>query len=263
MGAATIEHPKTRSSVRQADNHGPAPIYVVCSPTRQVGKTLLARLLTDYCVASRRPVNAFDLADESPQLNDYAPDHSKVVDIGDIRSQVRLFDSLVATKDVTKIIDVDRRQFGNFFIIAHKIQLFEEARRQGIEPVLLFLIDPNPKAAKAYATLHDWFPEVTLLPVRNQLVARGVPRGGDFPHMSRLSVCLEIPLLRPALQAAVDNEGFSFVDLGSGSPHGLSGQYQDELQLWFRRVRVQLQALELSLLFERVLTELGVRQEGM
>jgi hypothetical protein len=57
------------------------------------------------------------------------------------------------------------------------------------------------------------------------------------------------------------NEGFSFVDLGNGSPHRLLGQYQDELQLWFRRIRVQLQALELSLLFERVLTELSAQQE--
>jgi len=261
MGAATIEHPKTRSSVRQADNSGPAPIYVVCSPTRRVGKTLIARLLTDYCVASRRAVAAFDLADESPRLNDYAPDHAKVVDIDEVRNQVKLFDSLVAGNDVTKIIDVDRRQFGNFFVIANKIQLFEEARRQGIEPVLLFLIDPDPKAAKAYGTLRDWFPEVTLLPVRNQLVTRGMPRGGDFPHTSRLSVCLEIPVLSPALQAAVDREGFSFAGLGNGAPQGLSPQQQDELQAWFRRIRVQLQAIELSLLFEQVLTELGVRQE--
>ena len=49
--------------------------------------------------------------------------------------------------------------------------------------------------------------------------------------------------------------------LGNGSPHGLSGQQLDELQLWFRRIRVQFQALELSLLFEQVLTELGARQE--
>jgi hypothetical protein len=261
MGAATIEHPKTRPSGRQADHHGPAPLYVVCSPTREVGKTLLARLLTDFCIASRRAVAAFDLADESPRLNDYAPHHAKVVDIGDVRSQVRLFDSLVAKNDVTKIIDVDRRQFGNFFVIANKIQLFEEARRQAIEPVLLFLIDPSPKAAKAYATLHDWFPEATLLPVRNQRVARGIPRGSDFPHVSRLSVCLEIPSLSPALQAAIDREGFSFIDLGNGA-HGLSRQQHDDLQLWFRRVRVQLQALELSLLFEQVMSALGARQEG-
>jgi hypothetical protein len=261
MGAATIEHPKTRSSAH-ADHHGPAPLYVVCSPSREVGKTLLARLLTDFCVANRRAVEAFDLADESPRLNDFAPDHAEVVDIGNVRSQVRLFDSLVAKNDVTKIIDVDRRQFGNFFVIANKIQLFEEARRQAIEPVLLFLIDPNPKAAKAYATLRDWFPEVTLLPVRNQRVARGIPRGSDFPHVSRLSVCLEIPLLSPGLQAAIDREGFSFIDLGHGAPQGLSRQQHDDLQLWFRRIRVQLQALELSLLFEQVLTALGARQEG-
>jgi hypothetical protein len=68
-------------------------------------------------------------------------------------------------------------------------------------------------------------------------------------------------LLRPALQAAIDQEGFSFADLGNGSSHGIPGQQQDELRLWFRRIRVQLQALELSLLFEQVMTELGARQE--
>jgi hypothetical protein len=261
MSAPTIQHPEAASSEYEAHNRGPAPIYIVCSPSRQVGKTLVARLLTDYHVVSRRPVVAFDLADESPRLNDYAPDHAQVVDIGDMRSQVRFFDNLILRNDITKIIDVDRRQFSNFFIVAHTIGLFEEARHHSIEAVLLFLIDPNPKAAKAYATLRNRFPGTSLFPVRNQLVARGVPRGADFPHVSRLAVSLEIPLLSPALQGAIDRERFSFIDFGNGVPHGLSRRQQDELQLWFRRIRVQFHEMEVNLMYKQILTTLGQRQE--
>ena len=49
------------------------PLYVVCSPCRRVGKTLVSRLLAEFYVVNDRPVAAFDLADEGPQLIDYLP----------------------------------------------------------------------------------------------------------------------------------------------------------------------------------------------
>ena len=67
---------------------GPAPIYVVCSPSRRVGKTLVARCLTEYHVADGRAVAAYDLSDESPQLTDYLPRHAASADIADIRGQM-------------------------------------------------------------------------------------------------------------------------------------------------------------------------------
>ena len=47
---------------------GTGPLYIVCSPRRNVGKTLLARLLAEFYFAHDRPVAAFDLADEGPQF---------------------------------------------------------------------------------------------------------------------------------------------------------------------------------------------------
>ena len=64
------------------------PLYVVCSPRRSVGKTLVSRLLTEYYLADYRPVAAFDLADEGPQLTDYLPGTTTIVDISDIRGQL-------------------------------------------------------------------------------------------------------------------------------------------------------------------------------
>src|SRR5262249_43945088 len=108
-----------------------APIYVVCSPNRQVGKTMLARLLAEHYMADARPVAAFDLADEAPGLADFLTRHVTIPSIRDTRGQVRFFDGLLETGNIPKIIDLSHREFANFFTIVDKIGLFEEARRRG------------------------------------------------------------------------------------------------------------------------------------
>jgi len=72
------------------------PLYVICSPCRCVGKTLISRLLAEHYVVKDRPVAAFDLADEGPQLADYLPKFATIAEIGDIRGQMALFDRLIA-----------------------------------------------------------------------------------------------------------------------------------------------------------------------
>jgi hypothetical protein len=52
--------------VRDGNNRKTTPLYVICSPQRSVGKTLLARLLAEFYLIDGRPVAAFDLADEGP-----------------------------------------------------------------------------------------------------------------------------------------------------------------------------------------------------
>jgi hypothetical protein len=53
------------------------PLYVVGSPFRCVGKTLVSRLLTEFYVLDDC-VAAYDLADEGPQLADYLPQFTTV-----------------------------------------------------------------------------------------------------------------------------------------------------------------------------------------
>jgi hypothetical protein len=127
------------------------PLYVVCSPCRCVGTTLVSRLLTEFYVVDDRPVAAFDLADEGPQLADYLPEFATIADIGDVRGQMALFDRLIAEKDTPRVIDVSHRAFKNFFTVVQKISFFEEARRHSIKPLILFIIDPNPKSMRHVA----------------------------------------------------------------------------------------------------------------
>src|SRR6516164_10531452 len=153
------------------------PLYIVCSPCRGVGKTLVSRLLAEFYVVNDRPVAAFDLADEGPQLTDYLPGITTVADIADTRGQMTFFDRLIPNDVGAKIIDLSHRVFKNFFTVVQDIRFFEEARHRSIEPLILFIVEQDPKSAKAYAMLRHQLSEASLLPVRNQINAVAMPYG--------------------------------------------------------------------------------------
>src|SRR5579871_1613973 len=236
----------------------PAPIYVICSPNRQVGKTMLARLLAEHHAADARPFQAYDLSDEAPGLADFLTHRVSLPSIRDMRGQVRFFDGLIEPDNVPRIIDISHREFVNFFSIVDKIGLFEEAQHRAIEPVILFLVDRSKVSADAYALLRRRFVGMSLLPVRNQLIARGVPHGSPFPHASKLVVSLELSVLGPAARSFVEKEKFSFLNIGeSVRPYSeMSARVRDELDAWFRRARFQFRELELSLIRQQVMTAL-------
>jgi hypothetical protein len=236
----------------------PAPIYVICSPNRQVGKTMLARLLAEHYAADSRPFAAYDLSDEAPGLADFITHRVSMPNIREMRGQVRFFDGLIERDNVPKIIDVSHREFANFFTIVDKIGLFEEVQRRDIEPLILFMVDRSQVAADAYALLRRRFAGISLLPVRNLTVAKGVPYGASFPHASRLVVSLEVAVLGPAARAFVERERFSFLNLGKPAPpySEIPARTQAELEAWFRRARLQFREMELSLIRQKILTAL-------
>jgi hypothetical protein len=241
---------------------GPTPIYVVCSPSPRVGKTLVARCLTEYHVADGRPVAAYDLSDESPQLTDYLPQHAEAADIADVGGQMALFDGLIAGEEMPKVIDVGHRAFWRFFAVVHRIGFFDEARLHGIEPVILFVTDADPRAEKAFALLRCSFPDLSLLPVRNRAVMKGERCGETPPCPSTVDACgfdahafdahalaasLEIAELPSSLRSLVDRPGFSFADFPQRASARLSAKSRGELLRFIQRFHAQLRDIELGL----------------
>jgi len=182
------------------------------------------------------------LADEGPQLADYLPDVTTIADIGDTGGQMSFFDRLITEHDGATIIDVSHRTFESFFTVVHKIGFFEEARRRRIEPLILFIVDSDPKSAKAYATLRHWFKEASLLPVRNQSEASK----GDVAAEA-ISALLDIPLLAFSLRALIDRQSFSFSRYWRSAPPNMPDPMDDELRDWVEHAFMQFRALELSL----------------
>jgi hypothetical protein len=156
----------------------PAPLLIVALPRPRVGKTLLARLLMEYVLDSKRPLVGFDLDSHEPLLAGRFAKLVWPVDIGDIRGQMELFDRLVADTASTKIIDLGCRSFEQFFKVPAEIGFAEEARRRGMDPVVLFLADQAVATAQTYAGLRQRLPAI-FQPVHNEAACRR-PRARIF-----------------------------------------------------------------------------------
>ncbi len=82
-------------------------VAIVASPRPRVGKTLLARLLTDFHLQEGRSVAAFDLnAAGEGTLAQFLPKYVTLSAINDLKGQMALFDRLMAEDGATKIVDV-------------------------------------------------------------------------------------------------------------------------------------------------------------
>jgi hypothetical protein len=222
------------------------PLYVICSPCRGVGKTLISRLLTEFYVLDRRPVAAYDLADEGPQLADYLPQFTTISDIGDIFGQMAFFERLIVNDGIANVIDLSHRTFKNFFSVVKEIGFFGEARRRAIEPLILFIIDSDPKSPEAYASLHS-LTESSLLPVCNLTDRSAISDYDAPPDASALPTSLEIPRLGFSLRALIDRQAFSFCEFARAKPADLPEALDHELRDWVENIFFQFRKLELML----------------
>ena len=70
-------------------------ISIVASPRPRVGKTLVARLLTDFHLSEKRAVVAFDLNSGERTLTQFMPEQTVAASVRDVNGQMALFDRLV------------------------------------------------------------------------------------------------------------------------------------------------------------------------
>src|ERR1700688_2957228 len=148
------------------------PVYIICSPRPRVGKTLVARLLTEFLCGDGRSVAAFDINPDDFALADCLPRHTAVANMADTLGQIALFDKLVMDDGTAKIVDVGASSFKRFFVLLHELGFIQEAHRRALQPVVLFMADPDRRSMQAYASLQDQSRDVVLVPVYNGAVMR-------------------------------------------------------------------------------------------
>lgn len=214
------------------------PVYIICSTRPQVGKTLMARLLTEFLKLQRGDVVAFDVSLKEPSLLDFLPRLTETADIDDTFGKMALMDRLIVHDEVPKVIDLGYHAFDEFFRMTGEIGFAKEAARRGVVPIVLFMGDSDRASLRAYETLQQQYPQRSLYVIDNEQVLRG-----EIPPALGQGKILHIAALPPFLKTYIDRLNFSFT--------GYLRSEQDsstELHQWIRTNYFAFRQIELGLL---------------
>jgi len=214
------------------------PVYIVCSPRPLVGKTLLARLLSEFLLLKDGAVSAFDINLKEPSLLEYLPRLTETADVMDTFGKMQLMDRLIVHDGVAKVIDLGFHAFDEFFKMTNEIGFLKEATRRSVAPIVLFVADTDRVSARAYPTLREQIPLKTLITVDNEYVVRG-----ELPEAMGAGRVLRITALPSFLKTYVGRLSFSFTDYLRNERDSST-----ELHQWIRRNYISFRELEFSLL---------------
>ncbi|WOH53142.1 hypothetical protein [Bradyrhizobium sp. sBnM-33] len=217
------------------------PVYVICSPRPLVGKTLLARLLSEFLLLKDGTVSSFDINLKEPSLLEYLPRITETADVMDTYGKMQLMDRLIVNDGIAKVVDLGFHAFDEFFKMINEIGFLKEATRRGVAPIILFVADTDRVSARAYSTLREQIPLKALITVDNEYVVRG-----ELPEAMGLGRVLRISALPSFLKTYIDRLTFSFTDYLRNER-----DTSTELHQWIRRNYTGFRELEFSLLPQR------------
>ena len=219
------------------------PLYIICSPRTQVGKTLLARLLSEFLLLKNGNVTAFDVNLKEPSLLDYLPRVTETADVIDTFGKMQLMDRVIVDDGLAKVIDLGFHAFDECFKMADESGLLKEAARRHVAPMILFMADTDRVSARAHEMLRAQIPRINLITVDNEHIVRG-----ELPAALAAGRVFRLPALPGFLKTYIDRLNFSFT--------GYLRQEKDsstELHQWIRRNYLAFRELELSLILQRSL----------
>ena len=217
------------------------PVYIICSPRPLVGKTMVARLLSEFLLLKNGTVLSFDINLKEPSLLDYLPRITETAAIDDTYGKMQLMDRLIIDDGVAKVIDLGFHVFDEFFKMCEEIGFIKEAARRRIAPVILFVADADRVSRRSHELLQRQIPRSALITIDNEFVARG-----ELPTEMIEGRMLHIAALPMFLKTYIDRETFSFTDYLRQERDSST-----ELHQWIRRNYLSFRELELSLILQK------------
>src|ERR1700742_213189 len=217
------------------------PVYIVCSPRPMVGKTLLARLLSEFLLLKNGTVTSFDINLKEPTLVDYLPRTTETADVVDTYGKMQLMDRLIVDDGIGKVIDLGFHAFDEFFKMSNEIGFIKEAARRRVAPIVLFMADTDRVSMRGHEMLLDHIPPSALIVVDNEYVVRG-----ELPTSMGHGRVLPVGALPRFLKTYIDRVTFSFTDYLRSEKHSST-----ELNQWIRRNYLIFRDLEMRLIARR------------
>ena len=217
------------------------PVYIICSPRPLVGKTLIARLLTEFLLLKNGEVAAFDINLKEPSLLEFLPGVTETAEVDNTFGKMALMDRLIVNDTVAKVIDLGFHAFDEFFTMCEEIGFMKEAARRGVAPIVLFVADTDRVSARGYAMLRQQIPPTALLVIDNEFVVRG-----ELPPAMAHGRVLRIAALPVFLKTYIDRLSFSFTTYLRSEK-----DTSTELHQWIRKNYFSFRELEMRVILQR------------
>jgi hypothetical protein len=217
------------------------PVFILCSPRPLVGRTLIARQLSEFLLLKNGDVAAFDINLKEPSLLEFLPRITETAEIDDTFGKMALMDRVIVNDGIAKVIDLGFHAFDEFFKMSEEIGFMKEAVRRGVAPAILFVADTDRVSARGYAMLQEQIPPTALVTVDNEYVVRG-----ELPQAMAHGRMLRIAALPSFLKTYIDRLSFSFTEYLRNEKDSSS-----ELHQWIRSNYLSFRELELSLILQR------------
>ena len=216
------------------------PVFIICSPRPLVGKTLIARLLTEFLLLKHGAVAAFDINLKEPSLLEFLPRVTETAEVDNTFGKMQLMDRLIVNDGVAKVIDLGFHAFDEFFKMTEEIGFMKEAARRGVSPIILFVADTDRVSARAYPMLQQQIPPAALITVDNEYVVRG-----ELPAAFSRGRVLRVAALPAFLKTYIDRLTFSFTEYLRSEKDSST-----ELHQWIRENYFSFRELELNLILQ-------------
>jgi hypothetical protein len=216
------------------------PVFIICSPRPLVGKTLIARLLTEFLLLKHGTVVAFDINLKEPSLLEFLPKVTETADVIDTFGKMQLMDRLIVNDGIGKVIDLGFHAFDEFFKMTGEIGFMKEAMRRGVSPLILFVADTDRASARAFPMLQQQIPPTALVTVDNEHIVRG-----ELPPAFARGRVLRIAALPVFLKTYIDRLTFSFTGYLRNEKDSST-----ELHQWIRENYFSFRELELNLMLQ-------------
>ena len=217
------------------------PVFIICSPRPLVGKTLIARLLSEFLLLKNGAVVSFDINLKEPSLLEYLPKITETADVIDTFGKMQLMDRVIVDDGIAKVIDLGFHAFDEFFKMTEEIGFMKEAARRSVAPVILFVADTDRVSARAYPMLQQQIPASALVTIDNEFTVRG-----ELPAAFARGRVLRIAALPVFLKTYIDRLTFSFTDYLRNEK-----DTSTELHQWIRKNYFSFRELELNLILQR------------
>lgn len=223
------------------------PLWFVCAPFPKSGASTFTRLLVDYHLYNKRDLSLFDTDVHSQTLESFFPDLAQTIDLSTTPGQIALFDKLLEAGSQARIVEICAPAHQLFLSQVRDIGFFEEAEKNGFEPMILFVSNGKRLAIDAGTRLQAIWRRVPVIPVVNEGFVRLGTKINDHLEAFPAGRSFQVPILEPLLQTAIAMPGFSLSAFLRKPPavDEMSLVVRADLRSWITRVFTQFRSHEL------------------